>query len=357
MDIGVVFTLLLVLGAEFLNGWTDAPNATAAAVATGLLTKKAAMWLAVILNAAGTLSALVFGAAVAHTIGKGIVSSDSVTLASISAAMLAIILWGLAATYFGLPVSKSHALFAGLAGAAFQAGGIHALLVSGWITILKGVGISTIVVFSIAWALSGLLLYAGAKNVPDRTWRRLQAGTVMLVAFGHGWNDGLKFVGVFALVLLLGGVTSTFTIYPWIVILCAIVMGLGTMCGGWRIVARIAKEMVNDVYHPSQGGRCRINCGAWHRGDRFPRYPNVNDSYHSLKRCWRESIAWVYVGKLENRAPHRAGMDCDHHRLQRVCVLPLVSARTPFIAFFLCTSSTRGWFWRDCANALGNARM
>lgn len=253
MSLGVLTTILLVLGAEFLNGWTDAPNATAAAVATGLLTRRAALWLAVILNAVGTLSALVFGAAVAHTIGKGIVASDSVSLYSIAAAMLAIILWGLVAAYIGLPVSKSHALFAGLAGAAFQAGGMHALLGSGWITIGEGVLISTLIVFSISWALSGLLLYAGAKNVSDRTWRRFQAGTVMLVAFGHGWNDGLKFIGVFALVLLLGGVTTVFTVSPWIVVLCAIVMGLGTMCGGWRIVTRIAKEMVNDVYHPSQG--------------------------------------------------------------------------------------------------------
>src|SRR5438128_6589586 len=96
---GVSFVLLLVLGAEFLNGWTDAPNATAAAVATGLLTKRTALWLAVILNCAGTLSALFFGAAVAKTIGTGIVSPSVVTLYSIGAAMTAVILWGLIAAY------------------------------------------------------------------------------------------------------------------------------------------------------------------------------------------------------------------------------------------------------------------
>jgi len=253
MSIGVLAVLALVLGAEFLNGWTDAPNATAAAVATGLLSRRSALWLAVILNAAGTLSALVFGAAVAHTIGKGIVASDSVTLYSIGAAMIAVILWGLIAAYTGLPVSKSHALFAGLAGAAFQSGGVHALIASGWITVGKGVFISTAAVFVLSWAVSGLILYSNPHWMTEKMWRRCQAITVMLVAFGHGWNDGLKFVGVFALVLLLGGVTSVFSVPAWIVMLCAFVMGLGTMFGGWRIVTRIAKEMVNDVYHSSQG--------------------------------------------------------------------------------------------------------
>jgi len=253
MTIGVLATLLLVLGAEFLNGWTDAPNATAAAVATGLLTRRTALLLAVVLNVLGTLAALVFGAAVAKTIGTGIVSPVAVTLYSIAAAMLAIILWGLIAAYIGLPVSKSHALFAGLAGAAFQHGGWGALLAVGWITILKGVAISTVIVFTITWALSGLIQYANPHWMSERMWRRCQAVTVMLVAFGHGWNDGLKFIGVFALVLLMSGINSVFHVSPWIVFICAAVMGLGTLCGGWRIVSRIAKEMVNDLYHPQQG--------------------------------------------------------------------------------------------------------
>ncbi|MBI5470576.1 inorganic phosphate transporter [Candidatus Kaiserbacteria bacterium] len=253
ISFGVVIVLLLVLGAEFLNGWTDAPNATAAAVASGVLTKRSALWLAVLLNAAGTLSALFFGAAVAHTIGTGIVSPDSVTLYSIGAAMTAIILWGLFAAYIGLPVSKSHALFASLAGVAFQSGGTGALLAAGWITILKGVAISTFIVFIISWTFSSLVLFANIQWMTDRHWRQLQAFTVMLVAFGHGWNDGLKFIGVFALVLLLGGITTIFYISPWVVVLCALVMGAGTFLGGWRIVSRISRDMVNNVYHPSQG--------------------------------------------------------------------------------------------------------
>jgi PiT family inorganic phosphate transporter len=253
ISIGVLVVLLLVLGAEFLNGWTDAPNATAAAVATGLLSKKQALWLAAVLNACGTLAALFFGAAVAKTIGTGIVSPEAVSLYSIGAAMSAVILWGLLAANIGLPVSKSHALFAALAGAAFQGGGAEALVASGWITILKGVFISTFAVFTISWTASSLVEFAHVGWMTERRWRQCQTVTVMLVAFGHGWNDGLKFIGVFALVLLLGGVIPAFAISPWIVVICALVMGTGTLLGGWRIVTRIGKDMVNNVYHPSQG--------------------------------------------------------------------------------------------------------
>ncbi len=253
ISIGVLVVLLLVLGAEFLNGWTDAPNATAAAVATGLLSRRSALWLAVLLNFAGTLSALVFGAAVAKTIGTGIVSPSVVGLYSIGAAMASVILWGSFAAYVGLPVSKSHALFASLAGAAFYSGGTDALLLAGWITILKGVLISTFVVFTISWALSSLIERTQPKWITDRGWRRCQAVTVMLVAFGHGWNDGLKFIGVFALVLLLAGVTPVFHVSAWVVVLCALVMGAGTACGGWRIVSRVGKDMVNNLYHSYQG--------------------------------------------------------------------------------------------------------
>ena len=106
--------LFLVLAAEFINGWTDAPNAIATVVSTSTLPLTFAVPMAVILNIAGAMS----GTAVAATIGKGIVTTDSVTVPAIAAAMVSIIAWGAFAAHRGLPISKSHALVAGLAGAA-----------------------------------------------------------------------------------------------------------------------------------------------------------------------------------------------------------------------------------------------
>jgi PiT family inorganic phosphate transporter len=56
------------------------------------------------------------------------------------------------------------------------------------------------------------------------------------MAFSHGSNDGQKFMGVFALALVLGGVMPEFHVPIWIMLVCGAVMGLGTAFGGWRII-------------------------------------------------------------------------------------------------------------------------
>ncbi len=253
MTIQILSVLALVLGAEFINGYTDAPNATATAVATGLLTRGQALCWAAVSNLLGLLPALIFGTAVAQTIGKGIIDPHAANLDLIAAAMCGVIVWGRIASVIGLPVSKSHALFASLAGAAFMGGGIHALLAAGWIKIAYGVVISIVVASSFSWLLGRcVFVFQRSHPMSDRWWRHIQLVTLTLVAGVHGWNDGLKFVGVFALVLMLGGVTSTFIVTPQIIMICAVVMGLGTLCGGWRIVARIKKMAKNDC-KPWQG--------------------------------------------------------------------------------------------------------
>lgn len=253
MTLELLLVLALVLGAEFINGYTDAPNATATAVATGLLSRAQALWWAAISNLLGLLPALIFGTAVAQTIGKGIIDPHAVNLDLIAAAMCAVIIWGRIASIIGLPVSKSHALFAALAGAAYIGGGFDALLGSGWIKILYGIGISIVVASSLSWLVGRCFaLLQKSSPLSDGFWRHMQLITLTLVAGVHGWNDGLKFVGVFALVLLLGGVTKEFAVTPNIILICATVMGLGTLCGGWRIVARI-KKMANNDCKPWQG--------------------------------------------------------------------------------------------------------
>lgn len=253
MTLQILLVLALVLGAEFINGYTDAPNATATAVATGLLSRTKALWWAAISNLLGLLPSLVFGAAVANTIGKGIVDPTAVNLDLIAAAMCGVIIWGRIAAVIGLPVSKSHALFASLAGAAFVGGGFDALLWSGWVKIGYGILISIFLASMASWVLGRIMmLVQRTMPIGDRTWRRLQLVTLTLVAGMHGWNDGLKFVGVFALVLFLGKVTPEFAVTPEIILICATVMGVGTLCGGWRIVARI-KKMAKNECRPWQG--------------------------------------------------------------------------------------------------------
>src|SRR3990167_4832447 len=99
MELSPVLLLVLglVLAAEFVNGWTDAPNAIATVVSTRVLSPARRLLLASVLNVLGALC----GTAVAATIGKGIVDPSIITLSTVAAAMIGIVCWSSAAWYYG----------------------------------------------------------------------------------------------------------------------------------------------------------------------------------------------------------------------------------------------------------------
>ncbi|MDQ7842694.1 MAG: inorganic phosphate transporter [Armatimonadota bacterium] len=232
---GLLPVLLLVLAAEFVNGWTDAPNAIATVVSTRVLTPSAALGMATVLNVVGTMA----GTAVAATIGKGIVNPETIDTVTIAAAMVAIVTWSTLAWLRGLPTSESHALVAALAGAGLATAGPQVLQWEGWRKVLIGLGFSTLLGFGggcglmvgIAW-----LFRRTPLGQVRRVFGRAQVLSAAFMAFSHGTNDGQKFIGVFTLALLLGGVIPEFRIPFWVILLCALTMGLGTAVGGWRIV-------------------------------------------------------------------------------------------------------------------------
>jgi PiT family inorganic phosphate transporter len=239
---GVVIALLAVLAAEFVNGWTDAPNAIATVVSTGVMLPRTAILMAVVMNTLGAMS----GTAVATTVGQGIVAPSAMTIPAITSSMIAIIAWGTLAAKIGIPVSKSHALLAALAGAGFAGGGWEALQWEGWLKV--GIGlICSIVVGYVAAVFLARLIIRVAANAPahraKRTFDYLQMGSAAFMAFNHGLNDGQKFMGVFALTLLAGGVTTEFSIPWWVILVCAMTMGLGTSAGGWKIIETIGSRM------------------------------------------------------------------------------------------------------------------
>jgi len=231
----IVPVLVLVLAAEFVNGWTDAPNAIATVVSTRVLSPYHAVIMATFFNILGALS----GTAVAFTIGKGIVKSEIINLSTVAAAMVGIVFWSTLAWYYGLPTSESHALVAGLAGAGLATAGPSVLLWDGWRKVLIGLIFSTFLGF-----LGGLgimasiyrLFYRSSPGVIRRLFGKLQVLSAAFMAFSHGSNDGQKFIGVFTLTLVLGGLLPEFRVPLWVILLCAGTMGIGTALGGWRII-------------------------------------------------------------------------------------------------------------------------
>lgn len=231
----LLFVLFLILCAEFVNGWTDAPNAIATIVSTRVMSPRRAIILATILNIAGTFS----GTAVAATIGKDIVRPEVINLPTVAGAMIAIVSWSLFTWRYGLPTSESHALIAGLTGAGLAVAGPGVLLWAGWQKVMLGLLFSTFLGFGLAYLLFLGIAWAfrrtGISHV-RKLFGKLQILSAGFMAFGHGSNDGQKFIGAFSLALLLAGVTSEFSVPPWVIILCALTMGIGTSVGGWRII-------------------------------------------------------------------------------------------------------------------------
>ncbi|MGH7859254.1 MAG: inorganic phosphate transporter, partial [Candidatus Binatia bacterium] len=240
--------LALVLLAEFVNGWTDAPNAIATVVSTRVLSPRTAVVVATVLNAVGAMS----GTAVAATIGKGIVETGVVNLVTVGAAMVAIVIWSTLAWRYGLPTSESHALVAGLTGAGLATAGPAALLWEGWRKVLIGLLFSTFLGFGIGLLLIIAVFWVCRRWTPGRVrnvFGRLQLFSAMFMAFSHGSNDGQKFIGAFTLALVLGGVIPEFEVTWGVVLLCSAIMGVGTSVGGWRIIRTMGMRMVKLEPH------------------------------------------------------------------------------------------------------------
>ena len=253
ISIGLVVVCLLVLGAEFVNGWTDAPNAIATCVSTRAMPIRAAILMAAVFNFLGVFVMTKLNASVAMTIYNmadfGGSSHDALT--ALCAAMVAIVVWATAAWYFGIPTSESHALIAGISGAAIALqGGISGINGAEWLKVLYGLGLSTLLGFGMGWlcvtATEIIFRYADRRKARSGFAAAQIAGGAAN-AFMHGAQDGQKFMAVFMLGAALAGGdanATAFEIPAWLMVVCSAVMALGTSIGGYRIIKSMGMDMV-----------------------------------------------------------------------------------------------------------------
>lgn len=241
-------TVLLTLAVLLVNGWTDAPNAIAGAVVTGALPFRPAVLLAAVCNFLGVLCVTSVNASVAETVYSiaSFGGGSKAALTALCAAMTAIVLWAGLAWLFGIPTSESHALVAGISGAAVTLeGSFSCVRWDCWAKVLLGLIMSTIAGF---WAGRWALRRLKAVKLSDRSFRLLQLPGAAVTAFLHGAQDGQKFIGVFLLGAALAqgrADEGTFVIPLWLMGLCALFMALGTLMGGKRIIDTVGREMVS----------------------------------------------------------------------------------------------------------------
>jgi len=252
-NLALLIISILTIGVILVNGWTDAPNAIATCVSTRSISAKKAIAMASIFNFLGVLVMTLINSTVAQTIYKMVDFRGNVhdSLVALCAAMFAIVLWATLAWLFGIPTSESHALIAGISGAAIALqGGFSGINLSEWVKVLYGLVMSTALGFCLGFVvvkLVGLIFKASDRRKTRPFFSSAQVFAAAAMAFMHGAQDGQKFMGVFMLGIFLAkgqGVAANFTIPIWLMILCSLVMALGTSIGGYRIIKTVGMGMV-----------------------------------------------------------------------------------------------------------------
>lgn len=254
----LMFVSILTLGVILVNGWTDAPNAIATCVSTRSMNPRAAIIMAAVMNFLGIFVMTSVNSQVAMTIYNMVDfggNSDEAIIA-LCAALFAIVVWATAASMFGIPTSESHALIAGLSGAAIA---IHNSL-SGinpeeWIKVIYGLVFSTVLGFLMGFVSTRLIEFLFRKADRRKTtgfFKGAQVCGAAAMAFMHGAQDGQKFMGVFLLGIALSRGQSGaegFVIPFWLMVVCSLIMALGTSIGGMRIIKTVGMDMVRLEKH------------------------------------------------------------------------------------------------------------
>jgi PiT family inorganic phosphate transporter len=238
MPAGQIYTIALVVVAvifDFLNGFHDSANIVATMISSRAMSPRNALSLSAL---AHFFAPFVFGVAVATTIGKDVVSPDTITVGVVMAALLSAIAWNLVTWFFGLPSSSSHALVGGIVGAAAVASGVDAIHREGLLKVVAALIGSPILGLIFGYLVMRLVLFLVRGSTPRVNWffKRGQVVTAVALALSHGTNDAQKTMGIMTMGLVAGGFLPEFVVPWWVIALSAAAISLGTALGGWRII-------------------------------------------------------------------------------------------------------------------------
>ena len=255
----LAFIIFVALIFDFLNGFHDAANSIATVVSTRVLSpQKAVLWAAFF----NFVAAFVLGTHVAKTMGSGMIDLAIVDHQVVLAGLIGAIAWNLITWYYGIPVSSSHALIGGYAGAAVAKAGLGAILYSGWVKTLEFIVLAPVIGAILGFSLMVSVTWIFRSWRPhrlDRLFRRLQLLSAGLYSLGHGGNDAQKTMGIITGILVASGHLKKFEVPIWVILLSHAAIALGTMFGGWRIVKTMGTKITK--LQPF-GGFCAETSGA-----------------------------------------------------------------------------------------------
>jgi inorganic phosphate transporter, PiT family len=130
--------------------------------------------------------------------------------------------------------------------------------------VLIPASLAPLVAVIVAFLASSVTRFTAGRVDQDSATRGFRWGQIAsssLLSVAHGTNDAQKTMGVVTLALIANGTLAASGATPsWVVVLCAIAMGLGTFFGGWRIIRTMGKG-ITDMTFP-QGFASQVSASA-----------------------------------------------------------------------------------------------
>lgn len=130
----------------------------------------------------------------------------------------------------------------------------------------------------------------------NTAFRKLQIVSSAFMATSHGMNDAQKTMGIITLPLFVGHHIPDLEVPFWVKVACAVVMGLGTAQGGWKIV----KTMGHKIFKLESVHGLGLRRAHQHH----PHHRHLGDGRGGLQAPLR--------GALGHRREHGRGLDPDH---------------------------------------------
>jgi len=246
----IVATALLF---DFFNGFNDAANSIATIIATQVLSPLQAVAWAAFFN---FTAFFLFGTSVAKTVGGDMVNLEFVTPHTVLAGLIASTFWLWLTSRLGIPISASHSLIGGYAGATISRvihlGGfstaLDALHLSGWTLPLLFIVLSPLLGWVLSYIMMTAIYWIFRKSSParlDKWFRRLQLLSSAIFSLSHGSNDAQKTMGVIAGALVAAGFQKSMDdgIPLWVVFAAYSSISLGTLSGGWKVIQTMGSRI------------------------------------------------------------------------------------------------------------------